>query len=225
MKKITLYLLIALFIESFLISTVNTKAERYTVYQPNLITELKTVNTIETVYRAYTNEEILEIEKAKKEKEEIESNKLTRIEVYLLYNSSVKSYMDMNMITSKSSPQYKYIQTHDIKVDENGMYYEMYKNKKFYCVALGSYFGDIGSKFEVELSNGNIIYIVKVDEKSNNDTIDGFIHKNDSSIIEFIINTEIALTVYPHENGYVNNGNFNNCRNFEGTISLIYEVY
>lgn len=222
MKKLTLYLSIALFI-SFLISTVDTRAERNTELL-STIEKVKTVYTIESVYRAYTNEEIIEIEKAKEEKTK-ENNELTMIEVDLLYNSSVKSYMDINTITSKSSPQYEYIKSHDIEVDESGLYYEMYKDKKFYCVALGSYFGDIGTKYQVELSNGNTIYIVKVDEKSNNDTIDGFIHKIDKSIIEFVINTEIAYDVYSHENGYINNGNFNNCQKFKGSIESMYEVF
>lgn len=161
-------------------------------------------------------------EKKEEIKDYVEKNTIKLEEIDVLYSSSVKSYMDANKITNKSSKQYKYIHSDNVKIDDRGHYYEEYKGEKFYAVALGSYFGDIGNRFVFELSSGNKVYVIKLDEKSDNHTNDGYIHKKDNSVIEFIINENLAKDFYPHNNGYMNNGNFNNYEDFNGNIEKIY---
>lgn len=158
------------------------------------------------------------------EKEDKKEPKIKENEIKVLYNSSVKSYMDGNKITNKSSKQYKYINSDLVDIDERGHYYSVYKDIKFYGVALGSYFGEIGSKYRFELSSGKSIYVIKLDEKKDKHTYDNFIHKSDGSVIEFVIKESKAKKYYPHKNGYVNNGNFNNYNEFSGKIEKIYKI-
>ena len=151
-----------------------------------------------------------------------EANKVDMKEVEVKYDSSVKSYMDRDSITDRNSMQYEILS--QSKCDENGHYYQNYKGEKYYCIALGSYFGKIGTKYKFVLDNGNEINVIKCDEKSDRHTEDGYIHKNDMSVIEFIINEEKAKGYYPCNNGYVNDGNFNNCDRFNGNIYKIFKI-
>ena len=149
-------------------------------------------------------------------------NETTVEEVDVIYDSSVKTYMDKNKITDTNSTQYEIIRS--MECDSRGHYYEVYKGKKYYCVALGSYFGDIGERYKFMLDSGNEINVIKCDEKSDRHTYDGYIHRYDKSVIEFIINEEKAKGYYPCDNGYVNDGNFNNYDEFNGNIHKIYKI-
>ena len=131
--------------------------------------------------------------------------------------SSVKTYMDYKLITNKSSKQYKYIQA-NMKVNNKGL---LVDKDNYIGVALGSYFGEIGSKYKITLDTGIILYVVKIEEKANQDTIDGCYQKYDDSVIEFVIDTNYF---YLSENGYIFNGNFNNNKNFKGNIESIEEI-
>ena len=126
-------------------------------------------------------------------------------------DSSVKTYMDYRSITSKTSVQYQLIQEFE---SVNGL---MKDREGYIAVALGSWFGELGSRWVFELSNGTKLYTIKVDEKDDKHTFSGCEHKIDRSVIEFIIDTETS--VYPiGTNGYILNGNFNNEPTFQGTI-------
>ena len=82
--------------------------------------------------------------------------------------------MDYKKITNKSSSQYKIIQTLDKSSDG------LLRDKEGYiAVALGSKYGDIGDKFIVKLSTGKEVKVIKADEKSDKDTINGCFHKSD----------------------------------------------
>lgn len=98
-----------------------------------------------------------------------------------------KSYMNYTSISAKSSQQYKFI-SEFMLVDEKDGLLRLKTDTQFIGVALGSYFGEIGSKFKFTLDSGNIIYAVKVEEKADKHVYDGCVHKNDSSIIEFVVN-------------------------------------
>lgn len=137
-------------------------------------------------------------------------------------NGVNKSYMDLRTITDKSSKQYKLKSKYQL--DSKGHYYYEYQNEKFYSVALGSYFGDVGDLFYVELSNGNSFYCIKGDEKADCDTIDNYAHIGDKSVIEFIVNEKIAKNYYGASNGYACNGNFNNNEMWRGKIKSISKI-
>lgn len=136
-------------------------------------------------------------------------------EIDLCSTSNVKSYMNYKMITSKSSDQYRYIQA-NMKVNEKGM---LEDEEGYIGVALGSYFGDIGTKYIVNLDTGIDLKVVKVEAKDDNHTNNGCYQKWDKSVIEFVIDTETAEEYYGVEtNGYIVHGNFNNIDEYRGNI-------
>lgn len=118
--------------------------------------------------------------------------------------SSVKSYMDRKAITSETSIQHKFIEE-NMEV-RNGLWFD---REGYIGVALGSWFGEIGSRWVFELSSGELIYAVKIDEKDDKHTINGCEHKIDGSVIEFVVDTE-SSPYWIGENGLILNGNFNN---------------
>lgn len=126
------------------------------------------------------------------------------------HDSSSKSYMLRSSITSKESEQYKFIEEN--MESKNGLYYD---KEGYVGVALGSWFGDIGSRWIFELSSGLKLYTVKIEHKDDKHTLNGCIHKEDKSVIEFVIDEE-TNPYWIGENGYILNGNFNN--EFKGTI-------
>ena len=129
-------------------------------------------------------------------------------------DTTKKSYEDGSMITDETSQQWALIQT--MKPNKRGVY----STKDGYIgVALGSYYGAIGTKYEVTLSTGKILKVVKLDKKADQDTVNGCYHKTDGSMLEFVIDTKVATEYYrPSENGYVLNGNFNNHSDYSGEI-------
>lgn len=135
-------------------------------------------------------------------------------------NGETKSYMDGAKVTNTASKQYQLLQT--MHINDQGFYAT---DDGFIGVALGSYYGPIGSKFTVTLSNGNTFKVIKADEKSDNDVYNGCYHKQDGSMMEFVIDTETAGEYWGMINGYVLGGNFNNCEQFNGTIVSMERVF
>lgn len=106
-----------------------------------------------------------------------------------------KSYMDYRKITSISSQQYKFISAYMLVNEPDGLL-RLKSDTRFIGVALGSYFGEIGSKFKFTLDSGQSFYAIKVEEKADEHTIDGCVHKCDSSIIEFVVSSKF-YSYYP----------------------------
>lgn len=110
-------------------------------------------------------------------------------------NSSFKSYEDYGCITSKSSPQYKYLSDW-CWVDYDGFVRcdaetDLGITSDYYAVAMGSYYGtEIGTKYRVTTDTGNVFYCVLVDCKDNSDTNCTNQYGTDNyDIFEFIVNT------------------------------------
>ena len=145
------------------------------------------------------------------------------IELEVLKSSSAKTYMCQCAITDKSSRQYQYIHNSgEITIDERGF---LRDKDGFYGVALGSYFGEIGSRYIFTLDTGIEIPVVKVEEKADKHTIDGFYHKTDGSVIEFVVETQAEyMKENVHANGYIFSGNFNNNPEFKGKIQKIKKI-
>ncbi len=140
----------------------------------------------------------------------------------LLSTSSVKTYMNYKLITSTTSAQYKYIKNYMTVDQTTGL---LKDSEGYIGVALGSYFGAIGSKFIVTLDTGTVLKLVKVEAKADSHCVDGFYQKWDGSIIEFVIDTAIAGSYYgKSSNGYVASGNFNNIAEFKGKIKSIQKL-
>ncbi|MFV0479596.1 MAG: hypothetical protein ACK5LZ_03380 [Anaerorhabdus sp.] len=130
--------------------------------------------------------------------------------------SATKTYMSYKAITSTTSKQYKFIYS-EMTVDElTGL---LYDEDGFIGVALGSSFGEIGTRYYFTLDTGITLPVVKVDAKASVDAPNGCSHSADASVLEFVIDTTIAGEYFGvSNNGYVNQGNFNNDERFEGEI-------
>jgi len=143
-------------------------------------------------------------------------------EIEVCSNSSVKSYMSYKSITSRSSKQYKYIQEFMDVDSKTGL---LINSDNFIGVALGSYFGDIGSRYYFTLDSGIVLPIIKIEEKADEHVYNGCSHRSDSSVIEFVIDTGIARQFFGEaKNGYILQGNFNNYSLFKGDIVKIEKV-
>ena len=139
----------------------------------------------------------------------------------VIANYSQKTYMDWKKITNTQSAQYQFIREH-MTVDEDGFLRDQDGN---IGVSLGSYFGDIGSVYEFVLDTGKTLKVVKIEAKADEHTVNGYYHKIDKSIIEFVVEPEAEnLKQQIASNGYIWQGNFNNCPDFAGNIVSIYKV-
>ena len=131
-------------------------------------------------------------------------------------NKTFKSYMDYRKITNKLSKQYKIIQTLDKCSDG------LLRDKEGYiAVALGSKYGDIGDRFIIRLSTGKEVKVIKADEKSDKDTINGCFHKSDGSMIEVIVQNGVFEKTYKLASIM---GDFNYSDVFNGVIVKIYKI-
>lgn len=133
--------------------------------------------------------------------------------------SAIKTYMDYRAITNTASTQYRFIDEH-MNVDKSGL---LIDGDGFIGVALGSYYGPIGSRYYFTLSSGAILPLVKVEAKSDNHTVGGC-NAQDGSVIEFVIDSDVAHNFFGGNNGYVLNGNFNNYEAFNGEIIKVEAV-
>lgn len=146
----------------------------------------------------------------------------TRTEpVEMLCKTSAKTYMDYRSITDQSSNQYRFIYS-DITICEDGFLRDC---DGYIGVAMGSYFGEIGSRYICRLDTGRIIKVVKVESKSDKHAVKGFCGSTNYDIIEFVIDSHAEwMQANKWENGLVFSGNFNNYEPFDGTIIEIERV-
>lgn len=133
-----------------------------------------------------------------------------------------KTYMDYRKITNRDTAQWKYIYSDAITVDDKGF---LVTEDGYIGVALGSYFGPVGSKYIFELDTGIELKVVKVECKSDKHTCVNNYKAGSNDVIEFVIDTK---TDYMRQNvwgnGLIFQGNFNNCEDFKGNIISIKEV-
>ena len=140
-------------------------------------------------------------------------------EVGVCSYSSVKSYMDWKMITSPSSTQYWYIRQH-MALDDSGL---LVDEDGFIGVALGSYYGVIGDRYYFTLDTGVVLPLVKVEEKADEDTVNGCYHLVDDSVIEFVVDVETARNYFGRQT-FTLYGNFNVLSYFNGSIVKVEKV-
>ena len=124
-----------------------------------------------------------------------------------------KCFEDFRAITDKTSPQYALQQ--DAWTDAEGLR----RYKGFYCIALGSAYGDkIGTKYAVTLSTGVTFLAILADQKADAHTIDGHTRDRSGAVIEFIVETE-ALPAAVRRSGSVGA-----IEKFSGEVRKIQEV-
>lgn len=133
--------------------------------------------------------------------------------------SHIKTYMDGAKITNTASAQYQLLQT--MHVNEHGHYVT---DDGYLAVALGSFYGPIGSKYVVTLDNGKQFKVIKGDEKADQHVYNGCYHRVDGSVLEFILDTPAAAEYYGLVNGYVAGGSLGRSSEFAGEIEDIQAV-
>ena len=136
-------------------------------------------------------------------------------EIQICGGGNFKSYMLASAITDHSSQQYQF-KNNSMHADSTGLL-RLNEDSKYIGVALGSYFGAIGSKYKFTFDTGSIMYAVKVEQKSDRHTTNGCVHNSDGSIIEFLI-TKQAYTSYPDLRRW---GSFHYLPQFKGDIIKI----
>lgn len=122
--------------------------------------------------------------------------------------------MDYKCITSPSSRQYKLIYSDSIQVCSDGLL----RSGEYIGVALGSKFGVIGDKFLITLNTSKQFKAIKIDEKADIHTVDGCHHASDGSLIEFVIDTDLAKQTYSNA---ILMGDFNYIDLFNGKVVKI----
>lgn len=144
-------------------------------------------------------------------------------ELEVCAKEGAKTYMDYRMTTVVSSRQYQFIHN-ELTVDTNTGF--LYDKDGFIAVALGSYYGEIGDRFYFTLDTGVVLPLVKAEEKADVDTdITGCYHRLDTSVIEFVIDSDYAAQFFwNYDNGLVLNGNYNNYSEFSGDIKKVEKV-
>lgn len=136
---------------------------------------------------------------------------------------NTKTYMDYRAVTDPSSVQYWFIKE-NMTVDQKTGF--LLDEDGFIGVALGSYYGTIGDRYYFTLDSGVVLPVIKIDEKADRDTdASGCYHTLDGSVIEFVIDRNIADEYYGHyANGLVLQGNFANYYLYNGDIVKVEKV-
>lgn len=177
------------------------------------------IQAIKNSYKAHTSE-IMPDEINNTQNETMSVYELKKeVRINVCSKGINKTYMNYKKITDKSSQQYQFIKN-NMTVNEKGY---LVDNDGYIGVALGSYFGEIGTKYIFTLESGIKLRLVKVEKKADNHTNNGCEQKWDKSVIEFVIDENIAREYYKTpKNDYVNGGNFNKV--FNGKIIEIKRV-
>lgn len=100
------------------------------------------------------------------------------------FNSGQKTFMDYRAITDTTSRQYKLQQT--AYTNEIGL--RCYDN--CYMVAMGTYYGDVGDRFQITFASGETITAIMGDIKDDKHTDTKHQHR-DGNIVEFIVDSKM----------------------------------
>lgn len=176
----------------------------------------KLIETIDEIH-----DEILEQKNIIEEKKDI---KIVRKEVSVcgisVTDTSTKSYESGNIQWDPSSSQFTLM--NNMQPNAQGIYQT---DDEYLGVALGSVYGSIGTRYEIVLSSGKTMKVIKADEKDDVDTINGCYHKSDGSMLEFIIDPMKAADFFGiFENGFILGGNFNNYYMYRGNIESMSKI-
>lgn len=165
----------------------------------------------------YSLEEEKQKNKSLEEELDILNQKLSQINnttniLKLSKVSSFKSYMDYRAITNRDSKAYKLLS--ESTTDDNGLR----KIDDYYCVAMGTYFGNVGDLLYVETDEGAHWNVILVDIKSDEHTDSTHTYTlSNGCMIEFIVDTS-KLPVSIKRSGTVNG------LGFQGKITVVKHI-
>lgn len=94
--------------------------------------------------------------------------------------------MDGSLVTDTSSAAYQQISKMTI---EDGLY----KEGPYVGIAMNDFYGDIGDKFKITLSSGQVFYAVMADTKQDRHVDENYADSN-GGIVEFIVDTDTLDT-------------------------------
>lgn len=111
-------------------------------------------------------------------------------------NSSWKTWMDYRKVTSKNSPQYKFIHKWGWSDSEGFMRCsgesDLGVTDDYYLIALGSYYGTtIGTKYKITTDTGNVFYGALADCKADRHTNSTNQYAGHNDVVEFLVNDDI----------------------------------
>lgn len=222
-KKIVMFVIVLFYVGVVLWSVLSVPYSYTHIHKDNQITiKPRTHDNTFQILNNYID--IMDIVKKKPTIEIVEEPEIEykHTSVNMLYQTSAKTYMDYRAITNKESTQYKLIHSDVITICEDGF---LRDTDGFIGVAMGSYFGPIGSRYVCKLDNGKEIKVIKVEAKADQHTVDGFCGSTSYDIIEFVIDTKaIWMQQNKWGNGYIFSGNFNNYDIFNGKIISIDKI-
>lgn len=132
------------------------------------------------------------------EEERKKAEELKQREIAIPEHTEVKPYMDYRTVTDTSSTQYKILSMANANADGIMMV------QNYYCVALGAYFGAVGTKYTA-IIGGEEYHLIKADEKQDRHTLNGEGKTGaDGHLIEVVVCTE-KLNEYARTSGNCNN--------------------
>lgn len=162
-------------------------------------------------------------------------------------NTNFKSYTKYTAVTKKTDNNGNYVMKQSAilygdRPDSNGVKYNTYtdsdthvrcvdiNNEKYYCVAMGDYYGNVGDTFNITTSEGNNFNVIVCDAKGKDSTAYLDIasqkvigHKqgsNNMSIIEFYYDGAAGLPDDMKVRGG-STGTYNSVPKFKGNISQV----
>ena len=128
--------------------------------------------------------------------------------------NTFKSYMDYKCIR-KDCKQGKIVYGENAWTDEDGLR----KSGEYYCVALGSYYGNVGDKFIIETKKGNKYKVIKADEKADKHTDSSNRYTlSNGCMIEWIVETNKL------DKFVKSSGNIDNIKKVSGAIIKITKI-
>lgn len=176
-NNVILFAIVILFALAGLFVVFNTVDKNNELYNEigSMLAEQKAAEPIITI-KEYIHH-IVEIEK---------EPVLTEVELPKPHRDFI-SMMDYQKVTNKTSKQYGYILLSELEEFSGLMTYQ-----GRYMVAMGSFYGALGTKYDVLLTNGEIIRVVVTERKDDKHTDEkNQYQKWDGSILEFVINKEV----------------------------------
>ena len=103
----------------------------------------------------------------------------------------VFTHMGWQLITNKSSAQYKLREYYGTNFNDKGFGYIDDEGEEYLAIACTTTFGDVGDKLEVELERGNTFKAVIGDIKSQNDEDwNEYGHDYGHCVVEFIVDKD-----------------------------------
>ena len=162
-------------------------------------------------------------------------------------DTNFKSYTNYTAVTKKTDSNGNYVMRQSAilygdKPDSNGVKYNTYtdsdthvrcvdiNNEKYYCVAMGDYYGNVGDTFNITTSDGNNFNVIICDAKGKDSTayLDTASQKvighkqgnNNMSIIEFYYDGAAGIPDAMKVRGG-STGTYNSVPKFKGNISQV----